>query len=356
MQADLLDRLLVTLSVRLRAFSICSIQRGWRLNFDPFDAVTIHYVLRGTGSLRVEDGQWLPFTPHSILVVPVRRSHAMGEAGDALGVARGEDHCALHGDGLVTFRAGDGTPDTLFVCGQISASYEGALGLFELFQAPMVESFPSHSALHACFDAMMAEVATPSLGTQAMTELLMKQCLIVLLRRQLSCHDAESPMLRALQEPRLARAVVAVLENPGASYSVESLASLAHMSRTAFAERFSHVFGQGPMDFVQRVRLRIAARLLTATDLPVKVIAASVGYASRSAFSRSFEATYGAAPSDYRSFGGHDEAEPERIEDPAVRPAARGPTPSALPPEALVLDRPHKVAARPDLSIMRDPG
>ncbi len=77
-------------------------------------------------------------------------------------------------------------------------------------------------------------------------------------------------MLRALQEPKLARAVLAVLENPAASYSVESLASLARMSRTAFAERFSHVFGQGPMDFVQRVRLRIAARLLTATDLPVK--------------------------------------------------------------------------------------
>ncbi len=67
------------------------------------------------------------------------------------------------------------------------------------------------------------------------------------------------------------------------------------MSRTAFAERFSQIFGQGPMDFVQRVRLRIAARLLTATDLPVKVIASSVGYASRSAFSRVFEATYGSA-------------------------------------------------------------
>ncbi len=149
------------------------------------------------GACGSKAGPWLPFTPHSIIVVPVRRSHAMGEAGAIVGEARAEDHCALHGDGLVTFRAGDGTPDTLLVCGQISASYEGALGLFELFQAPMVESFPSNSGLHASFEAMMAEVATPSLGTQAMTELLMKQCLIVLLRRQLlepRCRvpDAES--------------------------------------------------------------------------------------------------------------------------------------------------------------------
>ena len=332
------------------------IQHGWRLNFGAFDAVTIHYVLRGSGSLRVEGGPWLPFTPHSMIVVPVRRSHTMGEAGDTIGEARAEDHCALHGDGLVTFRAGDGAPDTLLVCGQISASYEGALGLFELFQAPVVESFPADSGLHASFEAMMAEVATPRLGTQAMTELLMKQCLIVLLRRQLLSHDVESPMLRALREPKLARAVVAVLEKPGAFYSVESLAALARMSRTAFAEQFSQNFGQGPMDFVQRVRLRIAARLLSATDLPVKVIAGSVGYASRSAFSRVFEATYGSAPSDFRSFGGHDEAEPERIEGAQIRLAALGDT--LRPPSngAAVLDRPDEVSARPDLSIVRDPG
>ena len=355
MQADLLDRLLVTLSVRLRAFSVCRIQRGWRLSFDAFEAVTIHYVLRGTGSLRVQDGPWHPFAPHSILVGPARRAHAIGEAGNAVGEARAEDRCVLHGDGLVTFSAGDGSPDTLVVCGQISASYEGALGLFELFQAPMIESFPSNSALHASFEAMMTEVATPSLGTQAMTELLMKQCLIVLLRRQLLSHDDASPMLTALQEPKLARAVLAVLENPAASYSVESLATLAHMSRTAFAERFSTIFGQGPMDFVQRVRLRIAARLLTATDLPVKVIASSIGYASRSAFSRVFEATYGSAPSDFRSFGGHDEAEPERIEGVDALLAARA-TPAADATAALVLDRPHKVSARPDLTNGTDPG
>ena len=316
MSADLLDRLLVTLAVRLRAFSVCRIQLGWRLGFGPFEAITIHYVLRGSGSLRVGDGPWHPFAPHSVIVIPAGQPHALGEAAAHLGEARAEDHCTLHGDGLVTFAAGDGSPDTLVVCGQISASYEGALGLFELFQAPMIEAFPSNGAVRASFEAMMAEVVAPSLGTQAMTELLMKQCLIVLLRQHLLGGDPASPVLRTLQEPKLARAVLAILEHPGSSYSVESLASLAGMSRTAFAERFSQTFGQGPMDFVQRVRLRIAARLLTATDLPVKVVANSVGYASRSAFSRVFEATYGSAPSDFRSFGGQDEAEPERVEEP----------------------------------------
>ncbi len=314
LHADLLDRLLITLAVRLHAFSVCRIQRGWRLAFSPFEAITIHYVLRGSGSLRVGEGPWVPFAQHSIIVVPTRQSHAMGEPIDGAGEAQAADRCGLHGDGLIAFCAGDGTPDTLLVCGQISASYNGALGLFELFQAPIIGTFPTDNILQRSFELMLVEVAQPGLGTQAMTEVLMKQCLIILLRQHLLGGAAgASPMLMALREPRLARAVLAVLEQPGALYTVESLASLAGMSRASFADRFSLIFDQAPMDFVQRVRLRIAARLLTSTDLPVKVIAGSVGYASRSSFSRAFEAIYGAAPTDFRRSGGQNEAEPERV-------------------------------------------
>ena len=199
------------------------------------------------------------------------------------------------------------------VCGQISASYEGALGLFELFQTPIIEAFPHGSVLHQSFELMLAEVARPGLATQAMTEVLMKHCLIVLLRQHLAGAPDNSPLLMAMQEPKLARAVLAVLEKPGEPYTVESLAGLAGMSRASFADRFSQVFGQAPMDFVQGVRLRIAARLLTTTDLPIKVVAGAVGYASRSAFSRAFETVYGAGPVDFRCFGGQDEGEPQPI-------------------------------------------
>ena len=151
----------------------------------------------------------------------------------------------------------------------------------------------------------------------------MKQCLIIMLRQQLAASDFTSPILLALQNPKLARAVLAVLEQPGAHYSVEGLAALAGMGRTSFAEGFAAAFGQGPMEFVQRVRLRIASRLLSGTDLPVKVIAATVGYASRSAFSKAFEVEFGTAPSQFRMVGGMDEGEPERIES---RPPDTEPT------------------------------
>ncbi len=302
MAATLLDRLLTTLAGQLHAFSVCEIEDGWRLAFPPFDAVIIHCVLKGTGGLRVGNGPWRPFAAPSIIVVPPRRSHALGEAGTVARESRGEEHCSLLGDGLVAFTAGDGSRDTLLACGTIVTPRGGTLGLFDLLGDAVVEDLSSSGAHQQVFDLMLAEVASPSLGMQAMTEALMRQCLILLLRRHLPRDDSiGSPLFAALQHPRLAHAVVAVLENPAAPHSVESPASLAGMSRASFAEHFSQAFQQGPIDFVQKARLGIAARLLATTNLPVKVIASSVGYASRSYFSRAFRAAYGADPSTFRS-------------------------------------------------------
>ncbi len=151
----------------------------------------------------------------------------------------------------------------------------------------------------AIIDAMHREVTNAGLGTQAMCQALMKQALIMLLRRHWSQADG-STALDALHHPRLARAIAAIIEQPGADHTVGSLAALAGMSRASFSDHFSRTFGQGPIDFVQKARLRVAARLLRGTDLPIKAIAQSVGYAGSRPFSRAFEVTYALLPSAYR--------------------------------------------------------
>lgn len=315
MGSDVLDRLLITLAVRLHAFSICQIQQGWRLLFGPFEAITVHYVLEGHGGVRVGDGSWIPFGQGSMVVVPAGQPHAIGEADAVIGEARGEDHCTIKHEGLVTFTAGDGRCDVLMACGMIAATYEGALGLLAQLRAPVVQGFPSDAGIQSAFASMRAEIARPAVGSQALTETLMKQALILLLREHLTHRAGASPIFAPLGDHRLARAVTAVIERPAAAHTVESLAKVAGMSRAAFAERFALAYAQTPIDFVLKVRLRLAAQLLTTTDLPVKVVAASIGYASRSYFSRAFRATYGLDPRQYRESGGQEEHEPERVVD-----------------------------------------
>ncbi len=68
--------------------------------------------------------------------------------------------------------------------------------------------------------------------------------------------------------------------------TVESLASIAHMSRASFAQLFRDVSGTTPLAVLTKLRLQIAAQMFSREMLPVVVIAESVGYASESSFSQ----------------------------------------------------------------------
>ena len=302
-----LDQLLTTIDVSPHAFSVCRIQTGWRMTFPTAKVMTVHFVLRGSGHFRVGALPPIPFAPSSVLIIPVQEQHWVGEAGSQAHVRDAADQCALLGDGLVEFTAGSGASDTLMLCGALPAPYQGGLGFFDLLQTPLAADLVTGGIPASVFDAMANEIAGVGLGTHAMCQALMKQGLIALLRSRWG-RDAELPTGTVLH-PRLSRAVAAIIENPAGPHTVDTLASLAGMSRASFSDHFSRAFGQGPIDFVQKARLRIAARLLRTTDLPIKVIAQSVGYAGPRPFSRAFQVAYRRGPADYRAFAIDDTIE-----------------------------------------------
>ena len=300
MMDSTLDKLLSTVEVSPQPFSVCRIQSGWRMSFPVFSMITVHFVLRGHGQVRVGAAAPLAFAPSSVMIVPARQPHWIGDANSSAAVVAAGEKCDLIGDGLVEFTAGDGEGDTLLLCAAVSAPHHAALGLFELPRGPVIEDDLINGIPTYIFDAMRQEIARAGLGTQAMCQALMKQALISLLRSRWSQADCDTLPAAAFRHPRLARAIVAVIDDPAANHSVSSLAELAGMSRASFSDHFTRAFAQGPIDFVQKTRLRAAARLLEVSDLPVKAIALSVGYAGSRPFSRAFEATYGALPTAYR--------------------------------------------------------
>ncbi|WP_419539145.1 AraC family transcriptional regulator [Methylobacterium radiotolerans] len=287
--------------MQVHAFAFCEIQAGWQLakNGMP-DAILVHYVLAGSGMIVVEGQEPLRFGPNCIIIPPRGMRHSIGFAGAALAVTA-EDARRVLPDGLIALTAGDGSRDILLACGSISARYAGALGLFDRLHDALVEDLSGSDRLRHAFAFMVEELVQPSFGTQEVTSALMKQCLAILLRIHLKEKGAQSPIFEALRDPRLVPAIAAILDAPGASHTVDSLAALCGMSRSGFAERFSATFDEGPIEYLQRARLQRAAKLLTASPMPVKVIAESVGYASRSYFSHAFKAAYGCDPSAYRT-------------------------------------------------------
>ena len=106
----------------------------------------------------------------------------------------------------------------------------------------------------------------------------------------------EKGWLAALADARISRALKTIHDEPFRRRSVADLATLAGMSRSNFAERFSTLVGAGPLHYQTRWRLLLASDMLRRSDILVSEVARRVGYESEAAFSRAFKAQFGFPP------------------------------------------------------------
>ena len=197
---------------------------------------------------------------------------------------------------------GDGPPSLTLACGYVQAHYMQVVALFDYLREPLIQSVAQDRSFREPFRNLLEELSDPKPGTKVLAEMLMKQCMIAFLRGQSETSgECFVPWLAALGDRALGRALAAMLDAPGKDHTLESLGELAGMSRGVFAERFKEAFGRTAIDCLKEIRLRQAAHLLTATDLPVKTIAFRVGFESRSYFSRAFKDFSGIDPAGYRA-------------------------------------------------------
>lgn len=97
MSPDPLEELLTTLDVRLHAFSVCGVTRGFRLVFTPIDHVFVHYVLKGDGVLHSDGAPPLRFGSRSVLIVPPGRTKRLAMSEEPARDVQGQDSTLLHG-------------------------------------------------------------------------------------------------------------------------------------------------------------------------------------------------------------------------------------------------------------------
>lgn len=115
--------------------------------------------------------------------------------------------------------------------------------------------------------------------------------------------EVETGWLAALRDERLGRAITAVHREPGADWTLDSLARAAAMSRSAFAARFTTMLGEPAMRYVTRWRLQLARKRLRESDEAAAHVAEALGYRSEAAFCRAFKREFGVSPGADRRAG-----------------------------------------------------
>jgi len=119
------------------------------------------------------------------------------------------------------------------------------------------------------------------------------------------------------------RAVEAALwidAHAGDDINLQRIAGQAGASPFHFLRLFARVLGVTPHQYLVRVRLRRAARLLTDTDRAIADIAFEVGFGDLSNFVRSFHRAAGMSPRRFRTLAhGNRNFPQERLKHPRLR-------------------------------------
>jgi AraC-like DNA-binding protein len=189
---------------------------------------------------------------------------------------------------------GDGAPTSL-VCGVVRFDHPSAADLTA--QLPAVVQVQPSDAMDQTLRLMASEARALQPGGETVLTRLADVLVIQTLRTWLADEGTtHTGWLSALRDPQLGAALAALHRNSERDWTVERLARVAAMSRSAFAQRFHSVVGETPMKYLVRQRVRAAAAALKEGGHTVAELAGRYGYDSEAAFSRAFKRVLGVAP------------------------------------------------------------
>lgn len=153
--------------------------------------------------------------------------------------------------------------------------------------------------IEATAELLFSEAFSSESAKQAAIERLTEYLLIQLLRSLIDNSENQLGVMAGLADQKLAKALICMHDYPEKPWTLDSLASLAGMSRARFAVYFRQVVGMTPANYLSKWRIGLAQDMMQKGQ-PMNLIAYKVGYASASALSRAFRAHTGFAPREWR--------------------------------------------------------
>lgn len=174
---------------------------------------------------------------------------------------------------------------------------------------PIVQSLPDFMALplneieglEPALDLLFAESDHSRCGSRLLANRLFEVVLIQVLRWIID-HPARAQvsqgLMMGLSDPRLSKSLIALHHAPHEDWSLERMAAIAGMSRSAFAAAFKSSTGTTPAAYLLDWKLSVAGSLLR-SGRSVKQVALDLGFADAPTLSRAFRRRTGTSPREW---------------------------------------------------------
>lgn len=203
-----------------------------------------------------------------------------------------------------TLEFGGGGAETRIIYGIVRIDHAASGMLTELLPEVLrIDTWTEDAGswLQGTLQFIAREAAELKPGGETVITRLADVVVIEAIRRWINTSaEADRGWLKAARDAQIGRAIMAIHRAPADDWTVERLASVAGMSRSAFSARFTTLVGQPAMHYLLTWRMHLARTRLLESSAPIVAIAADLGYRSEPAFSRAFKRVFGIPPGQVR--------------------------------------------------------
>jgi len=304
---DPLDDVFAAMRVQTALYARLELTAPWGIRFAPGTTARFGLVVRGNCWLTVEgEDDAIPLAAGDCYVL-VHGSRY--ELRDELASST-QDCFDLIGSrvgGIV--KTGGGGAAACVITGWFTFDEVGARPLMKLMPTLLYAGMDRDRtvALQSTLELLALETAQSGLGSNIAISRLADVLFINAIRAHAASNGSGDGWLGALADRRLGPALQAIHRDTARTWTVDSLAALAEMSRSGFALRFKQRVGESPFEYITRWRMFRAGALLRERHRPLLEIAAEIGYESEASFCKAFKRFTGLTPGGYRRADGATE-------------------------------------------------
>lgn len=296
---DALSDILTSMNLRGMLYFATEFSAPWGVSVPAFEnVVRFHLVVRGGCHIGVA-GTGADLAEGDFALVPRGAEHRIARDRGSRLASLDEvvAQSGYDGSGTLVWGLADRGEETRLICGHFTLD-DAAPGraLIGALPALMVTRRDESTATQ-WFGATLALLAEERHmerpGSGAIVRRLTEILFIQALRGWMGRAEIAPGLARGLADTQLGRALAAIHRDPARDWTV---AAIAAMSRTVFAERFAAATGATPLAYVTEWRLGRAQALLADPRHSLEAVAAETGYGSASALSRAYARRFGEAP------------------------------------------------------------
>jgi len=261
-----------------------------------------HYFADGSCTVQLDGLPPLHVQAGDIILFPHGDAHTMASTGVAEPGPMLDVQTLLR-DRPDELRLGGGGAPTRIVCGYLSCDPILCRPVLAALPRVVTVSLRGDGTdwLERSFVYAVAEAAGSEPGGEGVLAKLSEVLVVETLRRYLCGMSAQQTgWIAGLRDRAVGRCLALMHEKPAHPWTLDGLAREVGTSRSVLAEKFTHLVGQSPMQYLARWRMAVASNLLRRSASSLMQIALEVGYETDAAFSRAFKREFGVPPAAWR--------------------------------------------------------